>query len=42
MSYNFERRNFGLAHQTLKNCILLENYYLPGGLDAQIEAAADD
>jgi putative transposase len=25
-------------HQTLKNCILLENYYLPGDLEAQIEA----
>jgi transposase InsO family protein len=25
-------------HQTLKNRILLESYFLPGGLDAQIEA----
>ena len=25
-------------HQTLKNRILLENYYLPGQLEAQIEA----
>jgi len=25
-------------HQTLKNRILLENYYLPGDLDAQIDA----
>ena len=25
-------------HQTLKNRILLENYYLPGHLEAQIEA----
>ncbi len=25
-------------HQTLKNCILLENYYLPGDLETQIEA----
>src|SRR5262245_8918044 len=25
-------------HQTLKNRILLENYYLPGALEAQIEA----
>jgi transposase InsO family protein len=25
-------------HQTLKNCILLENYDLPGDLEAQIEA----
>ena len=25
-------------HQTLKNCILLENYYLPGDLEAQIDA----
>ncbi len=25
-------------HQTLKNCILLENYFLPGDLEAQIEA----
>ena len=27
-----------LWHQTLKNRILLENYYLLGDLDAQIEA----
>src|ERR1700758_1312347 len=27
-------------HQTLKNSILLENYYLPGDLKAQIEAFA--
>jgi RNA-directed DNA polymerase len=26
-------------HQTLKNRILLENYYLPGDLEAQIEAS---
>ena len=25
-------------HQTLKNCILLENYYLPGDLEAQVDA----
>ena len=25
-------------HQTLKNRILLENYFLPGDLEAQIEA----
>ena len=25
-------------HQTLKNCILLENYYPPGDLETQIEA----
>ena len=25
-------------HQTLKNRILLENYYLPGDLEGQIEA----
>ena len=25
-------------HQTLKNRLLLENYYLPGDLEAQIEA----
>ena len=25
-------------HQTLKNRILLENYYLPGDLEAQIKA----
>src|SRR5947207_3090494 len=25
-------------HQTLKNRILLENYYMPGDLEAQIEA----
>ena len=28
-------------HQTLKNRILLENYYLPGDLEAQIEAFVD-
>ena len=28
-------------HQTLKNRILLENYYLPGELEAQIEAFVD-
>ena len=28
-------------HQTLKNCILLENYYLPGDLEAQINAFVD-
>jgi transposase InsO family protein len=27
-----------LGHQTLKNRILLENYYLPGDLEAQIKA----
>jgi transposase InsO family protein len=25
-------------HQTLKNRILLENYYLPGNLEAQVDA----
>ena len=25
-------------HQTLKNCILLDNYYLPGDLERQINA----
>jgi transposase InsO family protein len=29
-------------HQTLKNRILLENYYLPGDLTLQIEAFVDD
>jgi putative transposase len=29
-------------HQTLKNRILLENYYLPGDLQGQIEAFVDD
>ena len=29
-------------HQTLKNRILLENYYLPGDLEAQIEAFVVD
>jgi len=24
-------------HQTLKNCVLLENYFLPGDLERQIE-----
>ena len=28
-------------HQTLKNRILLENYYLPGDLQAQIDAFID-
>jgi putative transposase len=28
-------------HQTLKNRILLENYFLPGNLEAQIEAFID-
>ena len=28
-------------HQTLKNRILLENYYLPGDLDAKIETFID-
>jgi len=29
-------------HQTLKNRILLENYYLPGALEAQIASFVDD
>jgi len=29
-------------HQTLKNRILLENYYLPGDLEAQIKAFVED
>ena len=29
-------------HQTLKNRILLENYVLPGDLEAQIAALVDD
>jgi len=29
-------------HQTLKNRILLENYYLPGDLEAQIAAFVED
>ena len=29
------------AHQTLKNRILLENYYLPGDLDAKIDRFVD-
>jgi len=28
-------------HQTLKNRILLDNYFLPGDLEAQIEAFVD-
>ncbi|SMR83169.1 Integrase core domain-containing protein, partial [Aliiroseovarius halocynthiae] len=28
-------------HQTLKNRILLENYFMPGDLEAQIEAFVD-
>ena len=27
-------------HQTLKNRILLENYYLPGDLEAHIDASS--
>jgi hypothetical protein len=29
-------------HQTLKNRILLENYFVPGNLEAQIAAFIDD
>ena len=29
-------------HQTLENRILLENYFLPGDLEAQIAAFVDD
>ena len=29
-------------HQTLKNRILLENYYLPGDLEAEIDAFVAD
>jgi hypothetical protein len=29
-------------HQTLKNRILLENYFLPGDLEAQMAAFVDD
>lgn len=28
-------------HQPLKNRILLENYFLPGDLEAQIDASVD-
>jgi len=28
-------------HQTLKNRILLENYYLPGQLEAQVDAVVE-
>ncbi|MFY0617485.1 hypothetical protein [Shimia sp.] len=31
----------GVRHQTLKNRILLENYFLPGDIEAQIEAFVD-
>ena len=34
--------NFIAAHQTLKNRILLENYYLPGDLETHIEALVAD
>jgi len=34
--------NFIAAHQTLKNRILLENYYLPGDLETHIEAFVAD
>ena len=30
-----------LWHRTLKNLILLEHYFLPGDLEAQIEASVD-
>jgi hypothetical protein len=33
---------WGSWHQTLKNWILAENYYLPGDLEAQIEAFVAD
>src|SRR3546814_6594681 len=29
-------------HQTLKNRVLLENYYLPGDLEQQIEARSEE
>ena len=29
-------------HQTLKNRILLDNYFLPGNLEAQVAAFVDD
>lgn len=32
------KRQNHLGHQTLKNRILLENYYLPGDLETQVEA----
>nr|BAH89571.1 ISCc3 transposase/integrase OrfB [uncultured bacterium] len=35
------RQFIPLAHQTLKNRILLENYYLPGDLRQKIEAFVD-
>ena len=35
------RRKIERWHQTLKNRILLEHYYLPGDLRAQIEAFVD-
>jgi putative transposase len=44
-SYPFSRMTQGKIerwHQTLKNRILLENYYLPGDLEAQIEAFVVD
>ena len=34
-----KRKNY--RHQTLKNRILLENYFLPGDLEAHIEALVD-
>ena len=35
-------QNRAFRRQTLKNRILLENYYLPGDLEAQIEAFVAD
>ena len=29
-------------HQTIRNRLLLEHYYLPGGLEARIDAFVDD
>jgi hypothetical protein len=37
-----EKYERAIWHQTLKNRILLENYFLPGDLEAQIEAFVDD
>ena len=36
-----KRRVRSSAHQTLKNRILLENYYLPGDLGAKIDTFVD-
>src|ERR1700756_920777 len=42
LSSDDPRQDRALAPETLKNRILLENYYLPGDLEAQIKAFVAD